>query len=309
MNDRRVGLVLAGGGARGAYEAGALSVLLPALEHRGERPRLLVGSSVGAINATYLAATAHWGSDAAVEGLLHRWRRLRLGMVIRPILLQQLPRLAARSVGSLLPLPVLGLTSLLDPSPLAKNLEQWIDWTALRSNLDDGRVEALAVAGTAVWTGRTVHIDHPVAARGWYIDGGTAGPRESRSGRAAQLRVLRTRVPRGTVHNGRRGRPAVAGSWRVGRRPLAARTAQGVHRVRRPRGLPSKRHRAPLTTNLSAQAPVLGGGDSRSLLVWPRSGRFCRTHDYGDRCAGPLSRDGFAVGSGKLITYPPWATN
>ena len=32
MGEERVGLVLAGGGARGAYEVGALSVLLPALE-------------------------------------------------------------------------------------------------------------------------------------------------------------------------------------------------------------------------------------------------------------------------------------
>src|SRR4051794_27040426 len=54
-----VALVLAGGGARGAYEAGALSVLLPALEARGERPVIVVGTSVGALNATFVAATAH----------------------------------------------------------------------------------------------------------------------------------------------------------------------------------------------------------------------------------------------------------
>jgi NTE family protein len=42
-----VALVLAGGGARGAYEAGALSVLLPVLEERGERPRIVIGTSVG----------------------------------------------------------------------------------------------------------------------------------------------------------------------------------------------------------------------------------------------------------------------
>ena len=42
-----VALVLAGGGARGAYEAGALSVLLPVLKQRSERPRIVIGTSVG----------------------------------------------------------------------------------------------------------------------------------------------------------------------------------------------------------------------------------------------------------------------
>ena len=53
----RVGLVLAGGGARCSYEIGALSVLLPALRGR-ERPQIIVGTSVGAINAAYLAVRA-----------------------------------------------------------------------------------------------------------------------------------------------------------------------------------------------------------------------------------------------------------
>ncbi len=43
-----VGVVLAGAGARGAYEAGILSTLLPALEDRNERPTLFVGTSAGA---------------------------------------------------------------------------------------------------------------------------------------------------------------------------------------------------------------------------------------------------------------------
>jgi hypothetical protein len=43
----RVGLVLLAVGPRGAYEAGALSVLLPALDARGERPRIFVGAGRG----------------------------------------------------------------------------------------------------------------------------------------------------------------------------------------------------------------------------------------------------------------------
>ncbi len=37
----RIALVLAGGGARGAYEAGALSVILPELDRGGQRPSML----------------------------------------------------------------------------------------------------------------------------------------------------------------------------------------------------------------------------------------------------------------------------
>ncbi|HEY2006318.1 MAG TPA: patatin-like phospholipase family protein, partial [Solirubrobacteraceae bacterium] len=65
-----VAVVLAGGGARGAYEAGALSVLLPVLEERGLRPRIVIGTSVGALNASFLAANAQLPADQlATEAL------------------------------------------------------------------------------------------------------------------------------------------------------------------------------------------------------------------------------------------------
>lgn len=47
----RVAVVLSGGGSRGAYQAGVLDALMRA----GVRPDLVVGTSVGAINAAYWA--------------------------------------------------------------------------------------------------------------------------------------------------------------------------------------------------------------------------------------------------------------
>ena len=47
------GLVLGGGGARGAYASGALSVLLPELK---DQVKVIVGTSAGALIAAYLAA-------------------------------------------------------------------------------------------------------------------------------------------------------------------------------------------------------------------------------------------------------------
>ena len=66
MAPQSIALVLAGGGARGAYEAGVLSVLLPALPE-AERPNLILGASVGAINGAYLAATLPDGGDLALD--------------------------------------------------------------------------------------------------------------------------------------------------------------------------------------------------------------------------------------------------
>jgi NTE family protein len=63
--------VLSGGGSLGAVQVG----MLAALAERGFRPDVLVGTSVGALNAAYVAAN---GFDATtVDGLASIWRRTR----------------------------------------------------------------------------------------------------------------------------------------------------------------------------------------------------------------------------------------
>jgi NTE family protein len=148
--------VLSGGGARGAYEAGVMSVLSPALDDRGERPNIFIGTSVGAINAAYLAASEHLPPDEAAEGGLERWRQVTKGRVVRPILLRQAPLTALRYAGEILSLPGVRLPSLLDPRPLERNLQRWIDWDAVHSNIDEDRAQVLACVATGARTGRTV---------------------------------------------------------------------------------------------------------------------------------------------------------
>jgi NTE family protein len=150
------GTVLSGGGARGAYEAGVLSVVWPALEARRERPSLFVGTSVGAINAAYLAASRHLDAADAAEGLLDRWREVSKSEVVRPILLEQVPLTILRYAGELLSIPGVRLPSLLDPSPLERNLRRWMDWPTAHRNLLEGGASALAVVATAARSGRTV---------------------------------------------------------------------------------------------------------------------------------------------------------
>jgi NTE family protein len=153
---RKVGLVLSGGGARGAYEAGVMSVLKPVLAKRREEPNIFIGTSVGAINAAYFAASRHLPADEAAEGGLERWREVTKSRVVRPILLRQAPLTAVRYAGEILSLPGVRLPSLLDPRPLERNLNRWIDWEAVHANIDADVVQVLASVATGARTGRTV---------------------------------------------------------------------------------------------------------------------------------------------------------
>ena len=85
MPDQPIALVLAGGGARGAYEAGVLSVLLPALP-RDQRPNLIVGASVGAVNGAYRRRDAPGRRRPALAAGRAIWEHLRVGRRARDAL-------------------------------------------------------------------------------------------------------------------------------------------------------------------------------------------------------------------------------
>ena len=74
--------MLAGGGARGAYTSGVLSVLLPELK---DQVRVIVGTSAGALIASYLVANLHRPTGETVEDGLRFWRDLRFGDVCAPL--------------------------------------------------------------------------------------------------------------------------------------------------------------------------------------------------------------------------------
>lgn len=179
----RAALVLAGGGARGAYEAGVLSYLwehvFPELPADFEFD-VVSGTSVGAIHAAWVAASAHLRGEARGRRLVETW----VGMRVRDVL-----RVSARDLVGV-PLRALGLTrlararqpgaapdavgGLVDLAPLERIVAERIPWARLRANLSAGRPGALAVSCTEVQSGRVaVFLDGPLAdPRPWSFDPG-----------------------------------------------------------------------------------------------------------------------------------------
>jgi NTE family protein len=82
----KVAFVLSGGGNRGALEVGVLRALL---EHKIQ-PRILVGTSVGAINATAIAMNP---TLEGVRWLENRWRRVTRKTVLPDSYLSMVRRL------------------------------------------------------------------------------------------------------------------------------------------------------------------------------------------------------------------------
>ena len=152
----QIGLVLPGGGARGAYEAGALSVLIPALAARGERIEIVCGTSVGGINAAVVAAVAAQPPDVQAEAFLEHWRSVRKSSVISPVIGVGTGLGLLRLAGEVLELPGMRAASLLDPSPLARSLDGWIDWDALHANVAGRLIHAVCVVATSLERGLPV---------------------------------------------------------------------------------------------------------------------------------------------------------
>ena len=152
--------MLAGGGARGAYEAGVLDVLAPELARRGQAPDILVGTSIGALNSAFLAARAHEPLAQVAQALVEMWSELGWSDALRPLVsgpeLRRLLSAGAMVAG----LPGWHLPGLLDPSPLRHTLTRLVSFERLARNVMDGSLTAAAVVATSYANTRSVVFHH-----------------------------------------------------------------------------------------------------------------------------------------------------
>ncbi|MDA2928527.1 patatin-like phospholipase family protein [Acidobacteria bacterium AH-259-O06] len=153
-------LVLSGGGARGAYQAGVLSAIAERIGAETYFP-VITGVSAGAINAVSLAS--HTGSLVEACAALRRgWLSLSPPKVFKAdfvsltgTLLKWLWMLLSGGIT-----PGFQVRGILETEPLRGYLDRVIDPSGIEANLRAGRLRALALSATSYTTGQTITFVH-----------------------------------------------------------------------------------------------------------------------------------------------------
>jgi len=151
----RAGLILTGGGARAAYQVGVLKALAQ-IHPRPDWPfPIIVGTSAGAVSASILAGNvARW--HHSVSEIEKVWANFRVSQGFRSDTWAML-RSGGRWMGSLLTGGAFGPPkSLFDNSPLRELLTHVTDFDAIRANVANGKLRALALCATSYYTARSV---------------------------------------------------------------------------------------------------------------------------------------------------------
>lgn len=153
-----LGLVMTGGGARGAYQAGVLKRIgeIKRIRTRGNPFPIIGAASAGAINGVALAAGSH-DFSLATEVIARLWSSLRPSQVFRCDVFSQ----AANSVAWIVNLSfgaVLGGSSahsLLDASPLRRYLNSHLHCDRIEVNIKRGNIYAVVVCATNYTSGKS----------------------------------------------------------------------------------------------------------------------------------------------------------
>ena len=152
----KTGLVLAGGGARAAYQVGVLKAIREILPEPRTNPfPIIAGTSAGAVNAGALAVYAE-DFGGAVDKLLDVWRNFQPHHVYRA----DFPGVVANS-GRWFAGLLLGAflksrrSSLLDNRPLEALLSRYLDFSRIARNIEAGALDAVAISCSGYTSGQS----------------------------------------------------------------------------------------------------------------------------------------------------------
>jgi NTE family protein len=156
-----IALVLSGGGARGAYEAGIVRYLreeLPAATRERVRFDILCGTSVGAVTACLLAATMDVPEQQG-SMLSELWSSLSLERVYK-VEGENLWSLTRKMWRAATNEPVRSegwrLYDVFHPEPLEEMVRTRPSWPRISANLAAGLFSALSVTATEIASGNSV---------------------------------------------------------------------------------------------------------------------------------------------------------
>jgi NTE family protein len=156
-DEDRNALVLMGGGARTAYQAGVLHAVSTILSLQGGAAnaqfpfKILVGTSAGALNAAFLASRASEGLQAFAQ-LANFWTTLRSSQVYKlkvPMWIRS-SRIAA---ALFLSQHMRAQQALLDNTPLVDTLHRAISLSRIEQAIQDKTLRALAVTASSYSSG------------------------------------------------------------------------------------------------------------------------------------------------------------
>src|SRR5688572_15324109 len=156
----RVALVLSGGGARGAYEAGVMRYIREDLAgDLGGQVQfdIMCGTSVGAIHSCFYAATADM-ADRQGRMLVDRWENFVLEEMVS-FGVKEFMRAPATLLGSGHIEEVDGdrrLGGVVQTQQLERIVRRLIPWHRIGENMRAGHVESLSVTATDIGSGKTV---------------------------------------------------------------------------------------------------------------------------------------------------------
>jgi len=152
----KTALVLPGGGARGAFQAGVLKALAELLPRDHPNPfPVISGTSAGAVNTVVLASRARHFRSAVAE-LERVWGNFHCNQVYKTDHWTMLKSSAHWMASLVLGGWLVGMpTSLLDNAPLRKLLSSNLHFPRIRDAIDDGYLEAVAVTAAGYASARS----------------------------------------------------------------------------------------------------------------------------------------------------------
>jgi NTE family protein len=156
MEGGKSGLVLAGGGARAAYQVGVLEALKEMLPDPKVNPfPIICGTSAGAVNAGALAVHAD-DFGRAVDNLLEVWRHFEPRHVYRSDFAGATANSARWFAGFLFGAFLKNKSiSLLDNRPLESLLARQLDFSRIERNIAAGYLDAVAITCSGYTSGQS----------------------------------------------------------------------------------------------------------------------------------------------------------